>query len=104
MKGLEGSWIPYGGGSNICPGRQFAKQEVLRNATLRLGNYDVELTGSPVGMDCRLFGTGSMGVKGKSPFRIRKRHLQMASIFLFDVLSTSKEKTLDVAEAIPKDP
>ncbi|KAI4225633.1 MAG: hypothetical protein LQ349_007029 [Xanthoria aureola] len=43
-------------------GRQFAKQEVLLNAALLLGNYD-ELTGSPVGMDWRFFGTGSMGVK-----------------------------------------
>ncbi|KAL8894386.1 MAG: hypothetical protein Q9192_004361, partial [Flavoplaca navasiana] len=63
LKGLEGSWVPYGGGSYICPGRQFAKQEVLLNTALLLGNYEIELTGSPVEMDWRFFGTGSMGVK-----------------------------------------
>lgn len=39
MKGLDGSWLPYGGGANICPGRQFAKQEILLNAALLLGNF-----------------------------------------------------------------
>lgn len=73
MKGLDGSWIPYGGGANICPGRQFAKQEMLLKAALLLGNFDIELVGPPANIDWRFFGTGSMGVKGKARFRIRRR-------------------------------
>lgn len=73
LQGLEGSWIPYGGGSNICPGRQFAKQEMLLKAALLLGNFDIELTGPPVKLDYRFFGTGSMGVTGRTRFRMRKR-------------------------------
>lgn len=72
-QGLDGSWIPYGGGSNICPGRQFAKQEMLLTAALLLGNFDIELLGPPVILDYRFFGTGSMGVKGKARFSIRRR-------------------------------
>ena len=28
-KGLNGAYIPFGGGSGICPGRQFVKQEII---------------------------------------------------------------------------
>jgi cytochrome P450 len=27
--GLAGAWIPYGGGQTLCPGRHYAKQEML---------------------------------------------------------------------------
>ena len=74
-QGLDGSWIPYGGGSNICPGRQFAKQEMLLKSALLLGNFDIELLGPAVELDYRFFGTGSMGVKGKAKFRIRRRQI-----------------------------
>lgn len=29
LDGLNGSWIPYGGGFRACPGRHFAKREIL---------------------------------------------------------------------------
>ena len=72
-KGLEGSWIPYGGGSNICPGRAFAKQEMLLMAALLVGNFDVELVGPHVEIDWRFYGSGTMSVRGKQRFRIRRK-------------------------------
>lgn len=29
LDGLAGSWISHGGGQRLCPGRQFAKQEMI---------------------------------------------------------------------------
>jgi cytochrome P450 len=73
LKGLDGSWIPYGGGSNICPGRHFAKQEMLLTAALLIGNFDIQLTGSSPKVDERFFGTGVLGVQGTQPCRIQRR-------------------------------
>ncbi|KAJ4387230.1 hypothetical protein N0V93_007819 [Gnomoniopsis smithogilvyi] len=33
-KGLEGSWIPYGGGPRQCPGRHFAKRQIMLTTAL----------------------------------------------------------------------
>ncbi|KAL8737233.1 MAG: hypothetical protein Q9181_001887 [Wetmoreana brouardii] len=34
MDGLSASWIPYGGGLSLCPGRDFAKQEIITTAAI----------------------------------------------------------------------
>ncbi|CAI6339841.1 unnamed protein product [Periconia digitata] len=73
LKGSEDAWFPYGGGSSICPGRFFAKQEMLVTAALLIGNYDVVLASKEVEIDWRYFGTGVLGVKGKQPFQLRSR-------------------------------
>ena len=67
---LDGSWFPFGGGSNICPGRYFAKQEMLLTAALLIGNFDIKLQGPPPEVDWRFFGTGVLGVKGNQRFMI----------------------------------
>ncbi|KAL8707416.1 MAG: hypothetical protein Q9220_007561 [cf. Caloplaca sp. 1 TL-2023] len=43
MDGLSASWIPYGGGKSLCPGRHFAKQEIITTAAILLTTYDLEL-------------------------------------------------------------
>ena len=73
MKGLDGAWMPFGGGSNMCPGRHLAKQEMLLETALLLGNFEVELTGPPVRPDYRFFGSGVVGAIGKTRFKIRRR-------------------------------
>jgi len=40
---VTGSFIPYGGGQKICPGRFYAKQEAIGSVALFLKAYDVEL-------------------------------------------------------------
>lgn len=76
LKGSEGAWLPYGGGSNECPGRFFAKQEMLLTAALLIGNFKIELEGCAAEVDWRYFGTGVLGVKGRQPFRLRRRKIE----------------------------
>jgi cytochrome P450 len=71
--GLEGTWIPFGGGAYTCPGRYFAKQEMLLTAALLLGNFDIELLGESPKPDWRFFGTGVLGVNGKQIVSIQRK-------------------------------
>ncbi|TKA77372.1 hypothetical protein B0A49_01511 [Cryomyces minteri] len=72
-----GSFIPYGGGMKICPGRFFAKQEMLGTVALMLTVYDIELKldGKAVEPDMNYFPFGGVPPKGKIPARIRRRRL-----------------------------
>lgn len=40
-----GSFFPFGGGASICPGRTFAKQEILMALGMLIGRFDVEVVG-----------------------------------------------------------
>ncbi|KAL8826675.1 MAG: hypothetical protein Q9191_003650 [Dirinaria sp. TL-2023a] len=73
LHGLAGAWIPYGGGSFMCPGRHFAKQEILLTAALLALNFDISLERPLPEVDMRYFGTGTLGVKGRAKCRIRRR-------------------------------
>lgn len=76
MEGLASSWIPYGGGRSHCPGRHFAKREMMLTTALFLHTLDIEITTMPE-MDLRLFGFGSVPIKGKVPCRIRRRQMPL---------------------------
>jgi hypothetical protein len=43
--GLNGKYFPYGGGAHICPGRVFAKQEILAAVAMVLLSFDFEFVG-----------------------------------------------------------
>ncbi|KAL9069046.1 MAG: hypothetical protein Q9161_005804 [Pseudevernia consocians] len=43
--GRNGKFFPFGGGKTICPGRVFAKQEVLASVASVLLSYDIEPLG-----------------------------------------------------------
>ncbi|CAN8104712.1 unnamed protein product [Discula destructiva] len=76
-KGLEGSWIPYGGGPRQCPGRHFAKRQILLTIALWVSLCDCEI--SAVGKDVKEdftvngFGSGMSHPAGKVPMRMRRR-------------------------------
>ncbi|KAI0101467.1 cytochrome P450 [Hypoxylon sp. NC0597] len=76
-KELEGSWIPYGGGPRQCPGRHFAKRQILLTAALMVSLFDCEILGDGrnVQEDFTLkgFGSGVSHPAGKVPMRIRRR-------------------------------
>ena len=72
--GLDGIFIPYGGGQAMCPGRMFAKQEILFTLAVLLDEYDIEMGGGRAPeIDFRSFGTGTLAPGGRTAFRIRKR-------------------------------
>lgn len=77
MDGLSASWIPYGGGTSLCPGRHFAKQEIITTAAILLTAYEMELDVSKAGKepqsDMKCFGFGTMPPDRAIPFRIRRR-------------------------------
>lgn len=41
--GLQGYYFPFGGGSKMCPGRFFAKQQIMVTVALMLRTFDMEL-------------------------------------------------------------
>ncbi|KAI1413211.1 cytochrome P450 [Hypoxylon sp. FL1857] len=71
--GLEGSWIPYGAGVGMCPGRFLAKDVIISTCALLASEYDVEILTETLDMDPWRFGL-SVG-RPRSPIaaRIRKR-------------------------------
>ncbi|KAE8167494.1 cytochrome P450 [Aspergillus tamarii] len=73
MKGLEGMWIPYGGGTSACPGRNFAKRLILFTCAFFVSQFDVEIQVSSLDMDSSTFGLGTQKPKHKVPFSIRRR-------------------------------
>ncbi|KAI3331580.1 cytochrome P450 [Xylariaceae sp. AK1471] len=76
-KEFEGSWIPYGGGPRQCPGRHFAKRQILLTTALMVSLFDCEMLeeGRDVQEDFTLkgFGSGVSHPAGKVPMRIRRR-------------------------------
>lgn len=73
IDGLSGIWIPYGGGQNKCPGRHFAKQEILLTLASLLSCFEIELIGPAPKIDWRSYGTGVLAPKGSVRFRIRRK-------------------------------
>ncbi|KAI4194054.1 MAG: hypothetical protein LQ350_008000 [Teloschistes chrysophthalmus] len=76
-EGLAGAWTPYGGGSRQCPGRNFAKQEIIVAFALLLSEFEIELVDADkretVEPDMKYYGLGTLPPKTKTPFRIRRR-------------------------------
>ena len=78
LKGLDGAYIPFGGGPGICPGRHFARQEVVCTLAKFVLEYDMELQvskGWEPKMDTAFFPTGTLPPKEKVSFKVRRRLL-----------------------------
>ncbi|KAI2467415.1 cytochrome P450 [Annulohypoxylon bovei var. microspora] len=78
LEGTAGCWLPYGGGERMCPGRHFAKTEIIGTFASLLSQYDLELAETDpvrVEADLRYYPTGGLPPKSKVPFRIRKKQL-----------------------------
>ncbi|PWY88576.1 cytochrome P450 [Aspergillus sclerotioniger CBS 115572] len=75
VQGLEGIWIPYGGGQHACPGRLLAKRTMLLTSAMMVTMFDVELL-TPASALCfqsSRFGFGVRKPGSSVPFRIRRR-------------------------------
>jgi len=75
LEGLATAWIPYSGGVRICPGRHFAKHEIISTSALLLSAYEIELTnpGEKIESNKEYYGFGTMPPKQKIKCRIRRR-------------------------------
>jgi hypothetical protein len=76
MDGVGGGWIPYGGGQRMCPGRHFAKQEIIGTLALLLTDFEIQLNLRNKTMpesDMRFFPFGGLPPTAKIPFKIRRR-------------------------------
>lgn len=74
VEGLGGSWIPYGGGYRACPGRHFAKREILMTLAVMVTMFDIELDAKMNRtIDPRANGLGAQRPLARIPFRIRRR-------------------------------
>lgn len=76
-KETEGLWIPYGGGPRQCPGRHFAKRQILLTTALMVTLFEFEIpgNGTDVKEDLSLkgFGGGMSKPAMKVPAKIRRR-------------------------------
>ena len=78
LKGLKDVYTPFAGGSALCPGRHFARQEVVGTLARLALQYDIELRvpeNWEPRMDPAFFPTGTLPPLDKVPFRIRRRAL-----------------------------
>jgi cytochrome P450 len=73
-KGLEGAWIPYGGGALMCPGRHLAKKEMMGGVAVFAAYFDLELLRETLPrMKHEFYGLGAQPPAEKTPVRIRRR-------------------------------
>jgi len=75
--GIGGHWYPYGGGVKMCPGRFFAKQEMMAAVAVMLYEFEMELV-DPVearkaAPDRKFFPVGALSPDRKISMRIRRR-------------------------------
>ncbi|MCJ1391521.1 hypothetical protein MMC18_004385 [Xylographa bjoerkii] len=78
MDGVAGGWIPYGGGQRMCPGRHFAKQEIIGTFAVLFTHYEIELRVPKEEVpdcDMRFFPFGGLPPTKRIPFRIRRRKI-----------------------------
>ncbi|KAH8433492.1 cytochrome P450 [Aspergillus melleus] len=74
---VEGSWIPYGGGPRMCPGRHFAKREIILTAAMMVSLFDCEVLADvrSLKMDMKGYGLGTLNAAGKVPVRMKRRNI-----------------------------
>jgi cytochrome P450 len=78
MAGKESSWLPFGSGANLCPGRQFAKIHCVVTLAMMVDSFDCDILSGSKALkpDLRKFGMGVLGPTGKVAARLRQRETE----------------------------
>ncbi|KAK7712443.1 hypothetical protein SLS64_004827 [Diaporthe eres] len=72
-EGLDGAWIPYGGGALMCPGRHLAKIKMLGSVAVFSAYFDMEVLNYVPCMNDAFFGMGSQPPGEPVPVRLRRK-------------------------------
>ncbi|KAK8178166.1 cytochrome P450, partial [Phyllosticta citrichinensis] len=72
---LAGSWIPFGGGESMCPGRHLAKKQLLMTCAIMVRDFDIQVLASREAMQMNwwTFGFGVQQPCGPVPILARRR-------------------------------
>ncbi|PSN63612.1 cytochrome P450 [Corynespora cassiicola Philippines] len=75
LQGREGSWIPFGSGANICPGRNFAKIHAILTVAMMVESFDCDILANSKSMKLKLskYGIGVLDPEKNIPARLRRR-------------------------------
>jgi cytochrome P450 len=73
--GLANSYMPYGIGERTCPGRGFARREIVAFCALIVDQFDIEILSKEKGfkVTSAFYGIGTQRPRNKIAFKIRKR-------------------------------
>lgn len=76
--GLANSYMPYGVGERMCPGRGFARREIIAFCALMVDRFDIEIvpTKKEFELNPLFYGIGTQRPLRSIPFKIRKRRSQ----------------------------
>lgn len=72
--GTEEVWMPFRGGTHICPRKKFAKLELILTMALMAEMYNIKILakGKDIKISTRNFGFSTLSTCGKIPVQIRK--------------------------------
>lgn len=76
--GLANSYMPYGIGERMCPGRGFARCEIIAFCALMVDRYDMEIlsTEKDFELNPSFYGIGTQRPLRSIPFRVQKRRME----------------------------
>lgn len=65
---------PFGGGTNLCPGRHFANQEIVAIVAVLATGFEWDTTGAKIPeVDRTFFGAGGLPAKNDVKVKLRRR-------------------------------
>lgn len=76
--GLANSFIPFGIGERTCPGRGFARREIIAFCAIIVHQFDVEFLSPKQDFELNpaFYGIGTQRLLKKIPFKIRNRKVE----------------------------